>query len=70
MGRASDFTQREVESNPNIPDPNSMIEGPGFVAPIGVGGVWLAFFLWHLTQRPLIPRNDPDFVNAMAHERP
>ena len=34
----STITQREVESNPNIKDPNSTIRGPGFVAPIGVGG--------------------------------
>ena len=34
----STITQREVESNPNIPDPNSTVRGPGFVAPIGVGG--------------------------------
>ena len=30
--------QREVESNPNITDPNSTVRGPGFVAPIGIGG--------------------------------
>ena len=34
----STITQREVESNPSITDPNSTIAGPGFVAPIGVGG--------------------------------
>lgn len=34
----STVTQREVESNPNIPDPNSPLRGPGFVAPIGLGG--------------------------------
>ena len=34
----STITQREVQSNPNIPDLNSTIRGPGFVAPIGVGG--------------------------------
>src|SRR5439155_24315465 len=34
----STITQREVESNPNITDPNSPFRGPGFVAPIGVGG--------------------------------
>ena len=33
----STVTQREVESNPNISDPNSPLRGPGFVAPIGVG---------------------------------
>src|SRR5205807_3410956 len=30
--------QREVDSNPNIADPNSTTRGPGFVAPIGIGG--------------------------------
>jgi len=34
----STITQREVESNPNIPDLSSTIRGPGFVAPIGLGG--------------------------------
>ncbi len=34
----STITQREVESNPSIQDPNSTIRGPGFVAPIGLGG--------------------------------
>jgi uncharacterized protein GlcG (DUF336 family) len=32
------ITQREVESNPSIQDPNSPLAGPGFVAPIGVQG--------------------------------
>ncbi len=34
----STITQREVESNPNIPDRNSTLYGPGYVAPIQVGG--------------------------------
>ena len=34
----STITQREVESDPNIPDPNSTARGPGFVAPVGVRG--------------------------------
>ncbi|MBI2478033.1 MAG: hypothetical protein HYV60_05120, partial [Planctomycetia bacterium] len=34
----STVTQREVESNPSIPDPGSTVRGPGFVAPIGLGG--------------------------------
>jgi uncharacterized protein GlcG (DUF336 family) len=32
----STITQREVDSDPNIPDPNSTQRGPGFVAPIGI----------------------------------
>jgi uncharacterized protein GlcG (DUF336 family) len=31
------ITEREVNSNPNIPDPNSTLRGPGFVAPIKIG---------------------------------
>lgn len=34
----STITQREVESNPSVPDPNSTLRGPGFVAPVGIGG--------------------------------
>jgi uncharacterized protein GlcG (DUF336 family) len=34
----STVTQREVESNPNIPNLDSPWRGPGFVAPIGTGG--------------------------------
>jgi uncharacterized protein GlcG (DUF336 family) len=34
----STVTQREVQSSPNIPDLNSPYRGPGFVAPIGIGG--------------------------------
>ena len=32
----STITQREVESNPNITDPNSTVRGPGFVANTGI----------------------------------
>jgi uncharacterized protein GlcG (DUF336 family) len=34
----STVTQREVESDPSITDPNSPIAGPGIVAPIRIGG--------------------------------
>ncbi len=33
----STVTQREVESNPNITNPNSTLRGPGFVAAVGTG---------------------------------
>ncbi len=32
----STITQREVQSDPNINDPNSPLRGPGFVAPVGI----------------------------------
>lgn len=34
----STITEREVNSNPNITDPNSTVRGPGYVAAVGVGG--------------------------------
>jgi uncharacterized protein GlcG (DUF336 family) len=34
----STVTEREVNSNPNVPDPSSPLRGPGFVAPVGLGG--------------------------------
>jgi uncharacterized protein GlcG (DUF336 family) len=34
----STMTQRTVESNPSITDPNSTLRGPGFVAPVGIKG--------------------------------
>jgi uncharacterized protein GlcG (DUF336 family) len=34
----STITQSEVQSDPNITDPNSTLRGPGFVAPIGLKG--------------------------------
>jgi hypothetical protein len=33
-------------------------------AVIGVGGVWLATFVWCLQARPLLPRNDPALLPA------
>ena len=30
--------------------------------PIGLGGIWLAVFLWHLKRRPLLPLHDPRFA--------
>ncbi|MCI0460252.1 MAG: heme-binding protein [Gemmataceae bacterium] len=32
------MTQREIQSNPSITDPNSLLRGPGFVAPMGLAG--------------------------------
>ncbi len=30
-------------------------------APVGIGGIWFAAFLWQLTARPLVPLRDPLF---------
>ena len=36
-------------------------------APAGIGGAWLAAYLWQLKRRPLLPVNDPEYLEAAAH---
>jgi hypothetical protein len=38
------------------------------VAPIGMGGLWLATFAWALRQRPLIPINDPLYETVLEQK--
>lgn len=38
------------------------------VMPIGLGGLWLAFFANQLKRRPLLPIGDPYLEEALAHE--
>ncbi|MEX0881155.1 MAG: hypothetical protein WEB59_08305 [Thermoanaerobaculia bacterium] len=37
--------------------------------PVGLGGLWLAYFARNLASRPLLPVNDPGFEEALAHGR-
>jgi hypothetical protein len=37
------------------------------VAPIGIGGIWLAVFAWHLKGKPLVPLHDPRLEAAAEH---
>ena len=37
------------------------------LAPVGMGGLWLAAFLWQLGKRPLLPMNDPEMQEAVVH---
>lgn len=37
------------------------------LAPVAVGGLWLAAFLRQLGKRPLLPVNDPEMQQALAH---
>ena len=34
-------------------------------APIGIGGIWLAAFLWFLKSRPLTVAHDPELLPAL-----
>jgi len=36
-------------------------------APIGVGGIWIAGFIWQLKDKPLLPLNDPEFAGGASH---
>ncbi len=36
-----------------------------FAVPIGLGGVWVALFLRHLRQRPVLPERDPRLIEAL-----
>lgn len=36
-----------------------------FAAPVGIGGIWTAFFLWELERRPLLAVHDPRMELAM-----
>ncbi len=40
-----------------------------FTAPIGLGGIWLAYFLTQLEKRPLMPPNNPHLEEALEHGR-
>jgi len=40
-----------------------------FVAPIGIGGVWLALFALQLSKRPLIPVNDTQFISVLEESQ-
>ena len=39
------------------------------VAPVALGGVWLAIFLWQLQTRPLLPLGEPYLAEALEHGR-
>jgi hypothetical protein len=37
-----------------------------YVAPIGIGGLWIGIFAWQLQKRPLLPINDPQLEQALV----
>ncbi|MEP6706806.1 MAG: hypothetical protein ABJC05_04775 [Pyrinomonadaceae bacterium] len=39
------------------------------MAPLGIGGVWLAMFSWQLQRRPLVPLNDPQLESVLDQAR-
>ncbi|SPE25655.1 quinol:cytochrome c oxidoreductase membrane protein 2 [Candidatus Sulfopaludibacter sp. SbA3] len=54
------------------PDTSKGVFSPSWMdltAPIGIGGIWLAYFLLNLAKRPLMPVNDPHLEEALEHGR-
>ena len=37
-------------------------------APVGIGGLWMWWFLRELKRNPLLPVNDPYLAEAIAHD--
>lgn len=75
----STMTQREIESSPDIADPNSPLRGPGFVAPIGKKGHFPArvmytpqvdLFQIEHTNRDSIVSPGPDRLRGTADDIP
>jgi hypothetical protein len=57
---------RDAEGRPTA---GLQVSWMDFVAPIGIGGIWLWYFIWQLKQRPLMPINDPYLEQAISHGR-
>lgn len=53
---------------PNFHHENLSIHWMDILAPIGIGGLWLATFIWQLKTRALLPLNDPRMKEAFHHE--
>jgi hypothetical protein len=50
--------------SPRIP----WVELPvSLLATVGVGGIWMAFFIDRLKRRPLVPLHDPSLIEALRH---
>jgi hypothetical protein len=54
---------------PNFRKESFGVSWMDFAAPIGMGGIWLAYFLIQLSKRALMPINDPHLIEALEHGR-
>lgn len=53
---------------PDFPADHLSVHWMDFLTPLGVGGLWLAYFLWQLKQNPVLPLHDLNRQEA-AHLR-
>ncbi len=54
---------------PNYHSQHLYVNWADITAPLGLVGLWAAFYLWQLKQRALIPINAPDLGRALVHGR-
>jgi hypothetical protein len=52
-------------SVPAVPEADRAALGMGLAAMLGLGGLWLAFFLRELGRMPLLPVNDPSLPDVL-----
>ncbi len=73
------MTQREVNSDPNIQDPNSTERGPGFISPVGINGHFppnvpftpqVDLFAIEHTNRDSIVHPGPDHIKGTPDDIP
>jgi hypothetical protein len=50
---------------PDFPAESILVHWMDFIMPIGLGGIWLAFFLWQLERYPVLPLHDPNQESAI-----
>ena len=54
---------------PNFPDTTILEHWMDFLTPLGVGGLWLAYFLYQLKQAPILPLHDLNRESALRLRR-
>lgn len=52
---------------PAFERPGFPVHWQDFVAPLGIGGLWLAFFIWQLKGRAMLPVNNPNLREVHEH---
>lgn len=53
---------------PNFHQHGISVHWLDIAAPVGIGGLWVATFIWQLKGRALLPFNDPRLKEVFAHE--
>lgn len=65
IGRWLDMHWQAV---PSIEHGKPLLHWLDLIVPIGIGGIWVAAFVWQLKRRALIPTHDPQFEEAIARD--